>query len=67
MEITVNHKSAEIPEHSSVEDLLASLFTNPAQGIAVAINDTVVPKSGWMKHIILPQDKVTLIKPTQGG
>ena len=67
MEITINQSLTEIPERSSVEDLLASLFTDSSKGIAVAINQAVVPKSRWAAHIISPNDKITLIKATQGG
>jgi sulfur carrier protein len=67
MEITINQSLTEIPERSSVEELLASLFADSSKGIAVAINQTVVPKSKWAAHIILPNDKITLIKATQGG
>jgi sulfur carrier protein len=67
MEITINQSITEIPERSSVEDLLASLFTVSSKGVAVAINQAVVPKSKWPVHIISPNDKITLIKATQGG
>jgi sulfur carrier protein len=67
MEISINQQLTEIPESSSVSDLLASLFTDSSKGIAIAINQMVVPKSKWPEHIILPQDKITLIKATQGG
>jgi sulfur carrier protein len=67
MEITINQNLTEIPDRSSVEDLLALLFPDSSKGIAIAINQAIVPKSKWPMHIILPKDKITLIKATQGG
>lgn len=67
MEIYLNQTTTEIPEHISVEQLLASIFKDRAKGIAVAVNQTIIPKSKWAEHIILSQDQVTLIRATQGG
>jgi len=67
MEISINQQRKEIPESSSVEELLFSLFSDSTKGMAIAINDTVVPKTKWSVHFLNPDDKVTLIKATQGG
>jgi sulfur carrier protein len=67
MEITINQTVTEIPDRSSVQDFLTLLFPDSSKGIAIAINKAVVPKSKWPVHIILPEDKITLIKATQGG
>ena len=67
MEIRINQKSLEIPEHCSVEQLLSSLFSEDQNGIAVAINEHVVPRSDWAAQLLKSDDAVTLIKATQGG
>ena len=67
MEISINQQLTEIAENVSVQKLLASLFSNPSKGIAIAINQSIIPKSQWEEHILLPDDKVTLIRATQGG
>ncbi|GLU54549.1 sulfur carrier protein ThiS [Dyadobacter frigoris] len=67
MEISINQQRTEIPEHSSVEELLSSLFTDSTQGIALAVNQVIISKSDWPIHILNPDDKITLIKATQGG
>ena len=36
-------------------------------GIAVAINETVVPKSQWTSTLLQENDKVLIIKASQGG
>ena len=67
MEISVNQKSLEIPEHCSVQQLLSSLFSENQKGLAVAINENVVPRSDWAAQLLNSGDMVTLIKATQGG
>ena len=67
MEIIINQKLTEIPDHFSVEQLLSLLFENSRKGIAVAINQAIIPKKEWPIHILHSSDKITLIKATQGG
>ncbi|MCE7060326.1 sulfur carrier protein ThiS [Dyadobacter sp. CY343] len=67
MEITVNDQSREIPEAYSVQQLLSGLFPDTSKGIAVAINQSVLARSEWERHLLQPNDRITLIKATQGG
>ncbi len=67
MEIILNQQTTQIPETFSVQQLLQSLFPGIQQGIAVAVNQTIVPKAKWPQHVLQPQDNVLLIKATQGG
>ena len=67
MEITVNHQSCILPESASVGQLLSDILAVSASGIAVAVNQCVVPKSDWPVHQLQQGDKVMLIKATQGG
>jgi len=67
MEISINQQRTEIPERFSVEQLLSFLFADSKKGIAIAINQAIIPKTEWPIHILNPEDKITLIKATQGG
>lgn len=67
MEISINQQRTEIPDNASVEKLVSTFFSNSTKGIAVAINQAIVPKSEWQVRLLNPDDKVTLIKATQGG
>lgn len=67
MEITLNNQPRHIPEQCSLQQLLDQLFAGPQQGIAVAINETVVPKDSWPDHPLQEKDEVLIIKATQGG
>jgi len=67
MEIIINGQSREFSEPLSVQQLLSDLFPEQAKGIAVAVNQSVIPKSAWSVHSLQPHDRVMLITATQGG
>ncbi len=67
MEITINRKVQTIPEDYSVEQLLSQLVPENTRGIAVAVNQTIVPRGSWSSHKIQSNDDVMIIKATQGG
>lgn len=66
MQIVLNDKVKVIDDHSSVSLMLNQIQLEP-KGIAIAINETVVPKQSWDQHLINENDKVLIIKATQGG
>ena len=37
------------------------------RGIAVAVNDAVVPRAAWERTIPRPGDAVEIVQPLQGG
>jgi sulfur carrier protein len=67
MEIIINGQSRAFSEPLSVQQLLLTLFPDQVKGIAVAVNQSVVPKSAWAEHTLQPCDQVMLITATQGG
>ena len=67
MEITINNQKHNIPEDYSVDQLLSFLMPGTEKGIAVAINQQIIPKSNWQLHKLLPEDNIMLIRATQGG
>ena len=67
MKIIINQQTKDIPEQYSVEQLLQSIMPDMPKGIAVAVNQTIVPRQAWSTKILLPNDKVVFIKATQGG
>jgi sulfur carrier protein len=67
MEIYVNNTSREINPESRIKDVLLSLNITTRKGIAIAINNQVVPLSEWDSHLLKNGDKLTLIRATQGG
>lgn len=47
--------------------VLASLELGPVRGIAVAVNDRVIPRGQWDDVVLLPNDRIEIIRATQGG
>ena len=67
MNVFINNEKREIINHLNLTQLLSDIKLNSSKGIAVAINNEVIPKSGWEKYLLNENDKVTVIRATQGG
>ncbi|MFZ6013507.1 MAG: sulfur carrier protein ThiS [Bacteroidota bacterium] len=67
MEISFNNQLQQIEEGSSVQQLLDRLIGTDQKGIAIAVNQNIVPRTTWGSHTLRAQDKVLVIKATQGG
>lgn len=67
MEITYNNQVQEIQEETLVSDFVFSQMGEKQNGIAVAINESIVPKSEWAKTYLKSNDNLLIIKATQGG
>jgi sulfur carrier protein len=67
MEITLNNQPKEIATQCSVQHLLNEMLGEKQKGIAVAVNNTVIPKTGWEEFALNAKDEVLIIKATQGG
>ena len=66
MYIKVNNESQEISEKTTLQTLVDDLKIK-TNGIAIAINNTVVKKTDWTSKLLQPEDDVLIIKSTQGG
>ena len=67
MNVIVNNKPVTLPDASGIDALLAQLNIPSPQGIAIAVNEQVVPKSEWNSCVLKDNDAVLLIRATQGG
>jgi sulfur carrier protein len=67
MEIQLNNQPKEITPGFSLQQLLDDTIGQKQKGIAVAINNKVIPKTSWSQHIIESNDNILIIKATQGG
>ncbi len=66
MEITVNNEVKTINDDSLLS-LTDSLLGDKTKGIAIAVNQTIIPKADWKKTHLKTNDAVLIIKATQGG
>lgn len=67
MEININNVLHLVPDASTLDELVFSQIGVIQNGIAVALNQQVIPKLQWQKTAICPGDRILIIKATQGG
>lgn len=68
MELKINNQTKQFAtDNLTVQALLDLEIPNKQNGIAVAVNNTVIQKSFWNIQKILETDDVLIITATQGG
>lgn len=68
MELKINNQIKQFTANSlTVQALLDLEIPLKQNGIALAINNTVIPKSDWNSHLIQETDDILIISATQGG
>ena len=63
----MNNKLYAVQPETTVAALLQFIQLPSAKGIAIAINNQVIPKIQWEQQLLQSQDKVMIIRATQGG
>ena len=66
MTINVNHKETSVSDAANLLELIDAMQI-PEKGVALAVNNTVIPKTEWQSFILEENMNVTLIRATQGG
>ena len=68
MTVYVNNRSFEISEDLTIDQFLSQhLPDQPQLGVAIALNNQVIPKDRWSSQSLQNKDKLTIITATQGG
>lgn len=67
MEISINNVKTNVEENTSLANVVATNSGENTKGIAVAVNQNVVPKTNWDNTILQEYDTIIIIKATQGG
>jgi sulfur carrier protein len=65
--VRVNEQPRAVAAGSTLQDLLRDLGLAEKRGIAVAVNDSVVPRSQWAARALVEGERVLVIQATQGG
>ncbi len=65
--IILNGKNREPDDYALTAVMAADGIDPGARGIAVAVNDSVVPRGRWADTILSPGDRVEIVKVLQGG
>ena len=66
MKIKVNNKETELTQGNNVASLAQQLEL-PEQGVAVALNNRMIPRSQWAEQEIKEGDSLVIIKAACGG
>jgi sulfur carrier protein len=67
MLISVNNQSVTLTVACTLTGLLQQVGMPGQQGLAIAINHHIIPKSTWDSYALSENDQVTIIHATQGG
>ena len=67
MQITINNQSYQFNEIFSLQSAIAELQIEDTTGIAVALNEQIIPKSEWDKTNLYHEDKIIIIGAVAGG
>ena len=65
MKISVNNKEVETGANSLLQ--LSQQLELPQAGIAVAVNNRMVPRSEWEHFVLHENDELIIIKAVCGG
>jgi sulfur carrier protein len=67
MNVFVNNEIREVKNQLTISEFLTENQLNAAKGIAIAINNEVVPKARWGTTKFKENDRISVIRATQGG
>jgi len=67
MNVSVNNQLRSVQKDANLLNVLEQNGVQGQKGIAVAVNNAVIPKAEWKNRILLENDRITVIKASQGG
>ncbi|MDX5346675.1 MAG: sulfur carrier protein ThiS [Hymenobacteraceae bacterium] len=67
MTIYINNQPEEFSQPQSLTQILDKLQLQHTRGVAIAVNNQIISKTNWPEHLLRDNDKVTVIRATQGG
>ena len=67
MTVFVNDQPRALAAGTALADLLRERGLAERKGVAIALNDEVVPRSTWPARPLADGDRILVIQATQGG
>jgi sulfur carrier protein len=67
MKIFINNEMIETREQILLSEFLDSAGIRSERGVALALNEVVIPKSSWHEKELMENDKILVIRASQGG
>ena len=64
MNIRLNDQEIALEEQVSLEQLFHQFQIKAASGVAVAVNESIIPKKDWSLHSVNENDKILVITAT---
>lgn len=64
--ININGQPQQVAQQTSITDLLTELG-HAEQGMALAINQTIISRSDWPDHYLQQGDELSLFQAIAGG
>ena len=66
MTILVNNKETELVQGNTIANL-ASQLGLPEKGVAIALNNRMIPRAQWAEQTLQTNDNLVIIKAACGG
>ncbi|MEM6724688.1 MAG: sulfur carrier protein ThiS [Bacteroidota bacterium] len=67
MTVYVNQTPFEFATNLDIQALLQHQALNQDKGLAVAVNNIIIPRTNWAQHQLHHDDQVLIISATAGG
>jgi len=67
MTVFVNSNPIALTTVATLQQVLEEQHLHEQRGIAVAVNNNVIPKAEWQQKTLADNDKIVIIRATQGG
>ncbi|MEZ4880116.1 MAG: sulfur carrier protein ThiS [Chitinophagales bacterium] len=64
--VFVNKEALEIADHTSLQQVIEKVLTE-IDGIAIALNENIIPKDDWQTTILNDKDDIIIIGAVAGG
>jgi sulfur carrier protein len=64
--VTVNGRARDVDAGTTLAAMVASVAPTAA-GVAVAVNEAVVPRHDWARTVLADADQVEILTAVQGG
>ena len=66
MTITLNGEEVPLDGPLMLADLISQRYGEP-RGVAVAVDEAVVPRGSWLSYALVPGQRVEVVTAVQGG
>lgn len=66
IEISINDNTLHLPSPCTLEQAL-SAYVETVSGLAVAVNETIVPRQHWGQHKLEAGDQLLVFNAVAGG